>query len=100
MKLPSILEISLAGNAVCRKQLYRIGLVIRFPHIVGIDGKEVINEERQRAHTFYLEQCLIREDPISKLVSSQASSQNILGNGSSKHSVKITSVVLDGIILE
>jgi hypothetical protein len=52
MKLPSILEISLAGNSVSRKQLYRIGLVIRFPHIVGIDGKEVTNEERQRAHVF------------------------------------------------
>ncbi|KAJ3329238.1 Leucine-rich repeat-containing protein 9, partial [Kappamyces sp. JEL0680] len=50
MKLPSILEVSLMGNAVCRKQLYRIGLVIRFPHIVGIDGREVTNEERQRAH--------------------------------------------------
>lgn len=50
MKMPSIMEISLAGNAVCRKQLYRIGLVIRFPHIVAVDGKEVTNEERQRAH--------------------------------------------------
>jgi hypothetical protein len=52
LKLPSILEISLSGNAVSRKQLYRIGLVIRFPHILGIDGKEVTNEERQRAHVF------------------------------------------------
>jgi hypothetical protein len=54
MKLPSILEISLAGNAVCRKQLYRLGLAIRFPHIVGIDGREVTNEERQRAHVIAL----------------------------------------------
>ncbi|KAI8896203.1 hypothetical protein BC833DRAFT_598395 [Globomyces pollinis-pini] len=97
MKLPSILEISLASNAVCRKQLYRIGLVIRFPHIMGIDGKEVTNEERQRAHTFYLEQCLIREDPVAKLVSN-ASSQNLVGSSMNpKLAIKITSVVLDGL---
>lgn len=97
MKLPSILEISLANNAVCRKQLYRIGLVIRFPHLIGIDGKEVTNEERQRAHTFYLEQCLIREDPVSKIVNS-VSGQNVMGQSySSKNSVKIASVVLDGL---
>ena len=53
MKLPSICEISLVSNAVCRKQLYRIGLVIRFPHVAIIDGKEVSNEERQRAHVIY-----------------------------------------------
>jgi hypothetical protein len=50
MKLPSLLEISFANNAVCRKQLYRISLVIRFPHIISIDEKDVTNEERQRAH--------------------------------------------------
>ncbi|KAJ3322494.1 hypothetical protein HDV06_003038 [Boothiomyces sp. JEL0866] len=97
MKLPSILEISLASNAVCRKQLYRIGLVIRFPHIMGIDGKEVTNEERQRAHTFYLEQCLIREDPVSKIVSN-SQNNNMMGSAiNPKHTVKITSVVLDGL---
>lgn len=58
MKLPSICEISLASNAVCRKQLYRIGLVIRFPHIISIDGKEVSNEERQRAHVILINKCL------------------------------------------
>ncbi|KAJ3312492.1 hypothetical protein HDV04_003092 [Boothiomyces sp. JEL0838] len=97
MKLPSILEISLASNAVCRKQLYRIGLVIRFPHIMGIDGKEVTNEERQRAHTFYLEQCLIREDPVSKIVAN-SQNNNIMGSAiNPKNTVKITSVVLDGL---
>lgn len=50
MKLPSINEISLGGNAVCRKQLYRIALLIRFPHVSMIDSIEVRNEERQRAH--------------------------------------------------
>jgi Leucine-rich repeat len=50
MKLPSLLEISLGSNAVARKQLYRIAIVIRFPQVVVIDGKEVTDEERQRAH--------------------------------------------------
>ena len=57
MKLPSLTEISISNNAICRKQLYRIGLVIRFPHIIEIDGKEVTNEERQRAHVNYFD-CL------------------------------------------
>ena len=50
MKLPSLLEISLSANAVARKQLYRIAILIRFPQIFGIDGKEVSQEERHRAH--------------------------------------------------
>ncbi|KAI8921751.1 hypothetical protein BC831DRAFT_475811 [Entophlyctis helioformis] len=101
MKLPSLLEISLAANAIARKQLYRIALVIRFPQIFGIDGKEVTEEERHRAHAYYFEQCLMREDPVAKLVASGTQgSQNVLASltssSAAKHPVKITSVVLDG----
>ncbi|OAJ40643.1 hypothetical protein BDEG_24350 [Batrachochytrium dendrobatidis JEL423] len=101
MKLPSLLEISLASNAVSRKQLYRIALVIRFPQILGIDGKDVADEERQRAHAYYFEQCMAREDPIAKLATSnthnlQNSMSSLMTSNSSKHPIKITSVVLDG----
>jgi hypothetical protein len=48
--------------------------------------------------TFYLEQCLIREDPVSKLVSQSSSIiPNPPVSNSAKNPVKITSVVLDGI---
>jgi hypothetical protein len=39
---------------------------------------------------------MIREDPISKLVSTQSSAQNLVGQSLNSKSVKITSVVLDG----
>lgn len=92
MKLPNLVEINLLGNAVSRKQLYRIGVVKRFPHIIVVDCKEVSNEEKQRAHAFYLEQCIIREDPVAKVIN--LSQSLTLG---SKNSLKIRSVVLDGL---
>lgn len=55
MKLPSLIELSLSANSVSRKQLCRIAIVIRFPQVVIIDGKEVSEEERHKAHViFYL----------------------------------------------
>jgi hypothetical protein len=50
MKLPSLIELSLAANSVSRKQLCRIAIVIRFPQVVTIDRKKVTEEERHKAH--------------------------------------------------
>ncbi|TPX66556.1 hypothetical protein SpCBS45565_g04405 [Spizellomyces sp. 'palustris'] len=100
MKLPSLIEISLAANAVARKQMYRYALVIRFPQIMGIDGKDVTLEERQRAEMYFMEQCMLREDPspLNKMVGHSVSSipgtQTVNGI---KLPIKITSVVLDGL---
>ena len=52
MKLPSLLELSLASNTVTRKQLYRFMVIMRFPHVQCIDGKDVLDDERQRAEVF------------------------------------------------
>jgi hypothetical protein len=40
---------------------------------------------------------MVREDPISKIINAQSSSQNIVGQSISTKGVKITSVLLDGI---
>jgi hypothetical protein len=50
MKLPNLVEFSLGGNAVCRKSLYRLISILQFPQVTVIDGKEVAEEERKRAH--------------------------------------------------
>ncbi|KAI9356534.1 hypothetical protein DFJ73DRAFT_623012 [Zopfochytrium polystomum] len=117
MKLPSLIEINLAQNAVSRKQLYRLSVILRFPQIICIDDKEVSEEERQRAEMCYMEQCMMREDmaapsattssssalkmPMSiqaaPLVSAAAAaSAAVQSNSLSKLPIKITSVVLDG----
>lgn len=49
MKLPSLIELSLEGTAVSRKQMYRTITIIQFPQIRVIDGSEVSKEERMRA---------------------------------------------------
>ncbi|KAI8913666.1 hypothetical protein EDD86DRAFT_201175, partial [Gorgonomyces haynaldii] len=96
MKLPSLLELSLASNSVCRKQLYRIAIAIRFPQILAIDGREVSEEERQKAHAYCLEQYLVRED-TKKIVNTGLHGQNVMQQQAQKGSVKISSVVLDGL---
>ncbi|KAI9104748.1 hypothetical protein DFS34DRAFT_575701 [Phlyctochytrium arcticum] len=108
MKLPSLLKLSLGSNAVARKQMYRPCIVLRFPHILAIDSKEVLPDERMRAESYFMEQCVMREDnsPMTKLAaqsghlgpnssnSNACSTQNL--NGMNKLPIKITSVVLDG----
>ncbi|KAJ3285947.1 Leucine-rich repeat-containing protein 9 [Borealophlyctis nickersoniae] len=99
MKLPSLLQISLASNAVARKHMYRYALIMRFPQILGIDGKDVTDEERQRAELCFMEQCMARDDPMTKLAAS-ANVPPMVPSGMNslvKLPIKITSVVLDGL---
>ncbi|KAJ3333338.1 Leucine-rich repeat-containing protein 9 [Blyttiomyces sp. JEL0837] len=100
MKLPSLMELSLVANAVTRKQLYRLAVIMRFPQITCIDGKDVLDEERQRAEIFYMEQCMIREDNSGSLkmpLSIQPAPILSSSGPSVKLPIKITSVVLDGL---
>ncbi|KAH6567544.1 hypothetical protein BASA62_006015 [Batrachochytrium salamandrivorans] len=102
MKLPSLREISLLANVVARKQMYRTSLLIRFPQIISIDGKEISNEEQHRAHVYCFEQNLLREDNVTKLAlggihNSQGSLSSIVSGSAAKLPIKITSVGLDGL---
>ncbi|KAI8827030.1 uncharacterized protein EV422DRAFT_491205 [Fimicolochytrium jonesii] len=98
IRLPNLVELSLSLNAVARKQMYRLAVVMQFPQIVSIDSSEVSEEERQRAQACIMEQCMAREDSSSvvKLGSQSIISSTTSLNGSSKLPIKISSVVLDG----
>ncbi|RKO93872.1 hypothetical protein BDK51DRAFT_18137 [Blyttiomyces helicus] len=96
MKLPSLLEISLVANAVSRKQMYRFALIMRFPQILGIDRKDVTDEERQRAEMYFMEQCMVREEPVGKMSAAPSPALLNAGLNLAKLPIKITSVVLDG----
>ncbi|KAJ3055221.1 hypothetical protein HK097_011104 [Rhizophlyctis rosea] len=111
MKLPSLLQISLHQNAVHRKHLYRFTIIMRFPHLLSIDNKEVTEDERRRAEVSFMEQCLARDDPLTKLSAAPVGGGGSaggsvgglggVGGGSMnplvKLPIKITSVVLDGL---
>ncbi|KAJ3163656.1 Leucine-rich repeat-containing protein 9 [Geranomyces michiganensis] len=98
-KLPNLVELSLAANAVARKQMYRWAVMMRFPLIMGIDGTEVIEEERQRAQMYYLERSATQGDmnPMIKLVAPTTQLIPSQMNGGAKLPIKISSVVLDGL---
>ncbi|KAJ3012251.1 UNVERIFIED_CONTAM: Leucine-rich repeat-containing protein 9 [Siphonaria sp. JEL0065] len=103
MKLPSLLEISLLSNTITRKILYRVVVVLRFPQIVMIDGRDVSEDDRKRAEAYSMDQCLIRDEASCGIVKPQNSSLGA-SNGLSlaasqsqaKLPIRITSVVLDG----
>ncbi|KAI8846431.1 hypothetical protein BC829DRAFT_398533 [Chytridium lagenaria] len=100
MKLPSLLEIHLSANGVTRKQMYRFSIIMRFPHILSIDGKDVLDEERQRAESYFMEQCINREESSSVMKIPLPVQQTPLSSSMSsmvKLPIKITSVVLDGL---
>ncbi|KAJ3035655.1 hypothetical protein HDV00_003595 [Rhizophlyctis rosea] len=102
MKLPSLLQITLTANAVARKHMYRFTLIMRFPQLHTIDGKDVTDEERRRAEVCFMEQCLARDDPMTKLAAAPAANGAGGGQGGGinplvKLPIKITSVVLDGL---
>ncbi|KAI8910691.1 hypothetical protein DFJ77DRAFT_470723 [Powellomyces hirtus] len=99
-KLPNLLELSLASNAVARKQMYRWAVMMRFPLIKGIDGTEVIEEDRQRAQMYYLDRSAAQGDatnPMLKLVAPAMQPAVTPLNGTAKLPIKISSVVLDGL---
>ncbi|KAJ3168498.1 Leucine-rich repeat-containing protein 9 [Geranomyces variabilis] len=98
-RLPNLVELSLAANAVARKQMYRWAVMMRFPLIMGIDGTEVIEEDRQRAQMFYLERSAAQGDmnPMIKLVAPTTQLLPSQINGGAKLPIKISSVVLDGL---
>ena len=100
MKLPSLLEVGFEGTAVSRKHLYRIFLLVQFPQLKVIDGSEVSTEDRMRAETYHMEQCMLRDDFHSMNLNRKQtpstpmpSSSNLL----SKLPIRVTSVVLDGL---
>ncbi|KAJ3126543.1 Leucine-rich repeat-containing protein 9 [Nowakowskiella sp. JEL0407] len=98
MKLPNLLELSLSANAVARKQMYRYAIIVRFPQIMVIDGKDVVEDERVRAEqAYYLDQSFRNEDPSIKLMNSSQSLNQSLTNANVKLPIKIASVVLDGL---
>ncbi|KAJ3265551.1 Leucine-rich repeat-containing protein 9 [Chytriomyces hyalinus] len=100
MKLPSLLELSLAANTITRKVLYRVVAVLRFPQIVIIDGREVNDDDRKRAEAYSMDQCMIREDNVAP-GKQNVSMNNLQNNPQSgpmvKLPIRITSVVLDGL---
>jgi hypothetical protein len=49
MSLPNLYEISFLGNAVTRKQLYRYILLNQLRGLQVIDGKEVNEEDKEKA---------------------------------------------------
>ncbi|KAI8805973.1 hypothetical protein BJ742DRAFT_901172 [Cladochytrium replicatum] len=101
MKLPSLTELSMQGNAVARKQLYRYAVIVRFPHICVIDGVEVTEDERIRAEqAYYMDQTNLRvEDQSMGMMSPPPIPVPALPPGSPmvKLPIKIASVVLDGM---
>ncbi|GMI15843.1 hypothetical protein TrVE_jg5650 [Triparma verrucosa] len=48
-RVTDVREVSFANNPVTRKQLYRTSCVSMFPNVRIVDGREVSNEERERA---------------------------------------------------
>lgn len=93
----------MSGNAVARRQVYRVTLIIRCPHLALIDGKEVEEEERVRVENYFNNQNNPRdENSVKSIASSQPmmiSTHMLGGIGSSvsKLPIKIKSVVLDGV---
>jgi hypothetical protein len=47
-----ITEITMCNNPVARKQLYRPTLICQIPSVCWIDGREVLEDERDRAEVF------------------------------------------------
>ncbi|KAJ3014017.1 Leucine-rich repeat-containing protein 9 [Thoreauomyces humboldtii] len=111
MKIPGLVELSLSSNAVARKQMYRWAIMMRFPLVASIDGCEVVEEERQRAQMYYLDQTQAARDdasPMLKLMIAPPTMGSVgsgIGGGNggganAKLPIKISSVVLDGGFLE
>ncbi|KAI9334738.1 hypothetical protein BDR26DRAFT_866682 [Obelidium mucronatum] len=102
MKLPSLLEISLLSNTITRKILYRVVVVLRFPQIVMIDGRDVSEDDRKRAEAYSMDQCLMRDEaacvvkPPNTLNGSSGLSL-ATAQSQAKLPIRITSVVLDGL---
>jgi Leucine-rich repeat (LRR) protein len=90
MEIPQLVEISMSNNTICRSQMYRMRLLIKFKNIQAIDGNVVTVEERQRAHEFNLEQCMINDYPLT--ISKTSSITSISTRTSA---VKVNSLVLD-----
>ncbi|KAI8619983.1 hypothetical protein BC830DRAFT_1059795 [Chytriomyces sp. MP71] len=101
MKLPSLLELSLVANTITRKILYRVVVVLRFPQIVMIDGRDVNEDDRKRAEAYSMDQCIMREDAVqqSGKPTSMPNVQNNHTGPAAKLPIRITSVVLDGNLI-
>ncbi|KAJ8341293.1 hypothetical protein SKAU_G00335840 [Synaphobranchus kaupii] len=58
--LPSLIELSVAGNPVARRSQHRSSVVLRLSRLLVLDGMEVTLEERTRAELAYAEtQCTL-----------------------------------------
>lgn len=89
MDLPSILEVTFVNNSICRKQLYRMGLIIKFPTIESIDERSVSLDERQRAQVLFMQQCMLKEDQAVSSIKSSAL------NSTRNSTIKINCLTLD-----
>lgn len=61
LKLSRLVDLVFSGNAICRKLMYRIALIVKFPDVKKIDEIDISKNELERAHFYFLEQYLARE---------------------------------------
>eukprot|EP00755_Sulcionema_specki_P010169 Sspe_Gene.6755::Locus_2269_Transcript_1_1_Confidence_1.000_Length_4905::g.6755::m.6755 len=61
--LDRVIEIYITGNAVARKSLYRPTLIHKLPNCMVIDGKEVTEEEREKAELFFSQEYYTYQHP-------------------------------------
>jgi hypothetical protein len=91
------MEIAMSGNAVARRQVYRVTLIMRCPQLILIDGRDIEDEERMRVENYFSDQNNLRDEvSVKSSIGSPLMVSHSMGS-TIKLPIKIKSVVLDGV---
>eukprot|EP01012_Entosiphon_sulcatum_P022397 TRINITY_DN2733_c0_g1_i1.p1 TRINITY_DN2733_c0_g1~~TRINITY_DN2733_c0_g1_i1.p1 ORF type:complete len:1527 (-),score=315.85 TRINITY_DN2733_c0_g1_i1:41-4621(-) len=61
--LTKLQELTLTGNSITRKSLYRATVIHKIPSVVICDGREVLPEEREKAEAFFNQEYYYQQHP-------------------------------------